>query len=113
MTWASWTTVGIHALPGAVRTEEIGVINGDLTIHTTWSENLAHVAVQHTGSSDWYTMVGSPVPCPSEEASRSFHQAVVEAVRGGERADASLEELFAPQGAAAAAEKPGGPNRDA
>ncbi|MFE0193360.1 hypothetical protein [Streptomyces sp. NPDC058989] len=112
MTWASWTTVGIHALPGAVRTEEIGVINGDLTIHTTWSENLAHVAVQHTGSSDWYTMVGSPVPCPSEEASRSFHQAVVEAVRGGERADASLEELFDPQGAAAAADEAGRPKSD-
>ncbi|UZJ32876.1 hypothetical protein [Streptomyces endophytica] len=94
MTWASWTTVGIHALPGVVRAEEIGVMNGDLTIHTTWSENLAHVAVQYTGSSDWYTMAGSPVPCDSEAASRSFHQAVVEAVRGGERAEASLDELF-------------------
>uniref|UniRef100_J2JQP1 Uncharacterized protein n=1 Tax=Streptomyces auratus AGR0001 TaxID=1160718 RepID=J2JQP1_9ACTN len=70
------------------------MINGDLTIHTTWSENLAHVAVQYTGATDWYTMEGSPVPCDSEEASRAFHQAVVEAARGGERAEASLEELF-------------------
>ncbi|WP_329400112.1 hypothetical protein OHA45_35425 [Streptomyces lydicus] len=112
MTWASWTTVGIHSLPNAVRTEEIGVINGDLTIHTTWSEDLAHVAVQHTGSSDWYTMAGSPVPCPSEEASRSFHQAVVEAVRGGERAEASLEELLGPQSAAASADRPAPEHRD-
>ncbi len=94
MTWASWTTVGIHARPGAVETEEIGPMQGDLTIHTTWSEDEAHVAVQYTGSSDWYTMVGSPVPCHSEADSRAFHQAVVEAVRGGEKAHASLEELF-------------------
>lgn len=94
MTWASWTTVGIHARPGAVRTEEVGVLNGDVTIHTTWSEGQAQVAVQPTGASDWYTMVGSPVPCFSEEDSRSFHQAVVEAVRGGEDAEQELQRLF-------------------
>ncbi|UQA97312.1 hypothetical protein [Streptomyces halobius] len=94
MTWASWTTVGIHARPGRVRTEEAGTIEGDLTVHTTWSEGEAHVAVQYTGSEDWFTMAGSPVPCDTEEASRNFHQAVVEAMRDGEEGGPSLRELF-------------------
>ncbi|MCB5907440.1 hypothetical protein [Streptomyces pinistramenti] len=94
MTWASWTTVGIHAQPGVVRTVEAGVIEGDLTLHTTWSDGLAHVAVQFTGATDWFTMAGSPVPCPSEEASRTFHQDVVEAIRGGEDAGPTLRRLF-------------------
>ncbi|TSB26760.1 hypothetical protein OG422_01150 [Streptomyces sp. NBC_01525] len=94
MTWASWTTVGIHARPGTVRTVEAGVLDGDVTIHTTWSEEQAHVAVQYTGATDWFTMIGSPVPCFSEEDSRSFHQAVVEAIRGGEDAERELQRLF-------------------
>jgi hypothetical protein len=93
MTWASWTTIGIHARRNTVRTAEAGVIEGDVTVHTTWSDGEAHVAVQYSGSNDWYTMAGSPVPCPSEEASRSFHQAVVEAVRG-EEDEPTLQQLF-------------------
>ncbi|MEU9116884.1 hypothetical protein AB0D04_35320 [Streptomyces sp. NPDC048483] len=94
MTWASWTTIGIYARPGTVRTEEVGVIDGDLSVHTTWSEGQAHVAVQYTGATDWFTMAGSPVPCASEEESRSFHQKVVEAMRDSEVAEHSLRELF-------------------
>ncbi|WP_328315917.1 hypothetical protein [Streptomyces sp. NBC_00388] len=83
MTWASWTTSGIFAGPGGVRTEEIGVLTGDLTVHTTWWEDQVSFAVQYSGSSDWFTLVGSPVPCGSERASRELHQIVVEAVRTG------------------------------
>lgn len=98
MTWASWTTVGILARPGAVQTEEIGPMQGgDLTVHTTWSEDEAQVTVQYSGALDWYTMAGSPVPCASEADSRAFHQAVVEAIRSGENAQASLAELFGPR----------------
>ncbi|MGW3628069.1 hypothetical protein [Streptomyces sp. NPDC000880] len=81
MTWASWTTTGIYAGAGGVLTEEVGVIGGDVTVHTTWSDGQAQIAVQFSGASDWYTMAGSPIPCPSEEASRSLHQSIVEAVR--------------------------------
>ncbi|MFJ6752311.1 MULTISPECIES: hypothetical protein [unclassified Streptomyces] len=93
MTWASWTTIGIHARRGTVRTVEAGVLEGDVTLHTTWSDGEAHIAVQYSGANDWYTLEGSPVPCHSEEDSRSFHQAVVEAVRGEEGAPA-LDQLF-------------------
>ncbi len=86
MSWASWTTSGVYTGTGGVRTEEAGILSGDLTVHTTWFDGQASVAVQYSGSSDWFTLVGSPVPCPSEEESRSFHQSVVEAVRAGEGA---------------------------
>ncbi|MEI7032174.1 hypothetical protein [Streptomyces pratensis] len=83
MSWASWTTSGVFAGTGGVRTVEAGILTGDLTVHTTWSDGQAAVAVQYSGSSDWCTLEGSPAPCPSEEESRSFHQSVVEAVRVG------------------------------
>ncbi|MGW6573860.1 hypothetical protein ACWGAN_16995 [Streptomyces sp. NPDC054945] len=81
MTWASWTTTGVFAGRGGVRTDEAGVLSGDLTVHTTWSSPEAQVAVQYTGGSDWFTVTGSPVRCESEELSRLLHQAVVDAVR--------------------------------
>ncbi|WNF25429.1 hypothetical protein RI138_00665 [Streptomyces sp. C11-1] len=83
MSWASWTTSGVFAGTGGVRTVEAGILTGDLTVHTTWSDGQASVAVQYSGSSDWFTLAGSPAPCPSEEESRAFHQSVVEAVREG------------------------------
>ncbi|MFJ3927076.1 hypothetical protein [Streptomyces sp. NPDC090022] len=83
MTWASWTTTGVFAGRGGVRTDDAGVLSGNLTVHTTWSGCEAQVAVQYTGGSDWFTVTGSPVRCVSEEGSRLLHQAVVDAVRAG------------------------------
>ncbi|MCJ1676528.1 hypothetical protein MTF65_04025 [Streptomyces sp. APSN-46.1] len=83
MAWASWTTTGIYPGAGGVRTEEAGVISGNLTVHTTWTGAEAQVAVQYSGSSDWFTLAGSPVECVSEPESRDLHQAVVEALREG------------------------------
>ncbi|GAA3398857.1 hypothetical protein GCM10017752_64380 [Streptomyces roseoviridis] len=68
---------------GGVLTQEAGVVTGDLTVHTTYADGEARVAVQYSGASDWFTMSGSPVPCGSEEESRDLHDAVVEAVRVG------------------------------
>ncbi|GAA2991933.1 hypothetical protein [Streptomyces fulvorobeus] len=83
MSWASWTTSNVFAGTGGVRTQEAGIVSGNLTVHTTWADGEAEVAVQFSGASDWFSLVGSPVRCPSEEASRAFHQSVVEAVRAG------------------------------
>ncbi|MFC9588009.1 hypothetical protein ACFVJ8_34975 [Streptomyces yangpuensis] len=86
MSWASWTTRGIFAGRDGVMTGEAGpVLTGELDIHTTWTEveGLAHVTVQYSGASDWLPLAGSPVPCPSEEASRALHEAVINSVRAG------------------------------
>lgn len=64
-------------------TDEAGAVTGDMTVHTTWADGEARVAVQYSGASDWFTMSGSPVPCATEEESRELHDAVVEAVRAG------------------------------
>ncbi|NLU68614.1 hypothetical protein [Streptomyces sp. HNM0574] len=83
MAWASWTTVGVTSGPGGVRTDETGVVSGDLTVHSTWAENQMVVTVQYSGASDWFTLTGSPVNCDTERESRDLHQAVVESVRDG------------------------------
>ncbi|MFI2367764.1 hypothetical protein [Streptomyces sp. NPDC018833] len=82
MSWASWTTPGVYSGRGGVLTEEVGVVTGDLTVHTTWVDGEASVTVQYTGAADWFTVSGSPAPCPSEAASRDLHDAVIAAVRG-------------------------------
>ncbi|GHD97010.1 hypothetical protein [Streptomyces naganishii] len=83
MVWASWTTTGVFTGQGGARTEEAGTVSGDLTVHTTWDGQQADVAVQYSGTSQWFTLSGSPVPCHTERDSRQLHQVVVEAVRAG------------------------------
>ncbi|WP_274561535.1 hypothetical protein [Streptomyces spiramyceticus] len=82
-TWATWTTQGIIAGSGGVMTTEGGPITGDLTVHTSWIDGLARVTVQHTGATEWYAMLGSPVPAANEDTGRAVHQAAVEAVNEG------------------------------
>ncbi|GAA2750477.1 MULTISPECIES: hypothetical protein [Kitasatospora] len=82
-TWATWTTQGIQAGTGGVKTVEIGVITGDLTLHTTWIEGEARVTVQYSGALDWFTVEGSPVPAADEKTAREIHQRMVEAVKAG------------------------------
>ncbi|MFJ8696447.1 hypothetical protein [Streptomyces roseolilacinus] len=88
--WASWTTVNVFSGTGGVRTVELGVLTGNLSVHTTWYGTEADVAIQYSGGSDWYTMAGSPVPCHSEEESRALHQWAVEVVQAGGGAVLSL-----------------------
>ncbi|WP_449345004.1 hypothetical protein [Streptomyces narbonensis] len=95
MSWASWTTAGVYTGRGGVLTDEAGVVTGYVTVHTTWTEGEARVAVQYSGASDESTMSGSPVPCSTETESRDLHDAVVEAVRQG--AGATVPNLPRPQ----------------
>lgn len=83
MVRTSWTTTGVFTGQGGARTDEAGVVTGELTVHTTWDGGQAAVQVRYTGTSEWFTLSGSPVPCPSRQDSRNLHQAVVEAVRAG------------------------------
>ncbi|WP_028801197.1 hypothetical protein [Streptomyces sp. 142MFCol3.1] len=83
MAQTSWTTTGVFTGQGGARTDETGIVTGELTVHTTWDGTQADVKVQYSGTSQWFTLTGSPVPCPSRQDSRRLHQAVVEAVRVG------------------------------
>jgi hypothetical protein len=84
MGWASWTTSRILSGPAGVSTVEAGVLRGELDIHTTWADGQAIVTAQYSGSTDWYTVTGSPVPCATEEESRDLHQSMVDGARTGD-----------------------------
>ncbi|MFJ8113318.1 hypothetical protein [Streptomyces sp. NPDC096132] len=83
MARAIWTTADVFAGRGGARTDEGGVMSGNLTLRTTWDGVQAEVAVRYTGTSQWYALAGSPVTCLSQQDSRQLHQAVVDAVRAG------------------------------
>ncbi|MEU9376076.1 hypothetical protein AB0D94_20190 [Streptomyces sp. NPDC048255] len=101
MAWASWTTTGVFSGAGGILTEELGAISGDLTVHTTWTGLHAQLAVQYTGSSEWFTLRGSPLHCTSEHESRAMHQRLVEAVRKGGGQDATAADGVPEDGRAA------------
>lgn len=84
MNWASWTTTRILTGHAGVSTEEAGVLRGEVDVHTTWADGQAIVTAQFSGSSDWYTVTGSPVPCATEHDSRELHQSIVEGARTGD-----------------------------
>ncbi|WP_112465312.1 hypothetical protein [Streptomyces triticisoli] len=83
MNRASWTTKEVFTGRGGARTDEAGVITGGLTVRTTWDGRQADVAVGYSGTSQWFTLTGSPVSCARHQDSRKLHQAVVEAVKAG------------------------------
>ncbi|MEV7391875.1 hypothetical protein [Streptomyces sp. NPDC091215] len=83
MVQTSWTTTSVFTGQGGVRTDVAGIVSGELTVHTTWNGRQADVKIQYSGTSEWFTLTGSPVPCPSQQDSRNLHQEVVEAVRTG------------------------------
>lgn len=84
MTKLDWTTA-VTTGPGGVRTDEAGVIAGEVTLRTFWSDSdsQALVTLQHKEIPDWYTMSGSPVDAPSEAAGKAVHEAAVDAARQG------------------------------
>ena len=83
MARAIWTTPDVFAGRGGARTGGGGGMTGNLTLRSIWDGAQAEVVMRYTGTSHWYALAGSPVPCPSEQDSRQLHQAVVEAVRAG------------------------------
>lgn len=84
MNWASWTTTRILTGHAGVSTAEAGVLRGEVDVHTTWADGQAIVTAQYSGSSDWYTVTGSPVPCATEKDSRDLHQSIVDGARTSE-----------------------------
>ncbi|MEU9386981.1 hypothetical protein AB0D38_41245 [Streptomyces sp. NPDC048279] len=83
MVQTSWTTEGVFTGQGGVRTDEAGIVSGEMTVRTAWKGGQADVKIQYSGTSQWFTLSGSPVPCTSQQDSRTLHQEVVEAVRTG------------------------------
>ncbi|MGQ0775986.1 MAG: hypothetical protein ACT4NY_16455 [Pseudonocardiales bacterium] len=48
------------ARPGGVWTDEVGVITGELELHSTCTENgSVSIRVRYVGALDWYTVTGT------------------------------------------------------
>ncbi|MGW4242871.1 hypothetical protein [Nocardia sp. NPDC004722] len=73
--WTSDVTTG----PAGIGTEEAGILSGEVTIRTFWSDadKSALVTVRHQDVGEWYTMSGGPVTAASESAAAAVHQAAV------------------------------------
>ena len=71
-------------------TDDVGVITGDLTVHTVLGDNgrSAHVSVQYTGAEEWYTLTGSPAPLPDGDLT-AYHQGLLDPIRHGQAAEAT------------------------
>ncbi|MGW7103449.1 hypothetical protein [Streptomyces sp. NPDC054838] len=83
MGWATWTTRSVAAGPGGVATREAGDVTGTVDVRTSWTDGHAQVTVRRSGAARWFTVAGSPAPCPSGYQSRLLHDRVVGAVRAG------------------------------
>lgn len=46
----TWTTTGVFTGAGGVRTDEAGVITGEVSVRTIWKDGQAHIAVQYGGA---------------------------------------------------------------
>ncbi|MFI1919603.1 hypothetical protein [Nocardia sp. NPDC020380] len=90
MTQKDWTT-DVAIGEGGLATEEAGVLAGDASLRTFWSESngMALVTVRSAGTQEWYTMSGSPVAAISEQDGLAVHEAAVEAAQRGDRATVS------------------------
>ncbi len=45
--------------PGGVMTDEVGVVTGDLTLRTEFTDGSAVLQVQYKDAEEWYTVTGA------------------------------------------------------
>lgn len=49
-----------NATPDGVMTNEVGIITGELELHTTCSQDgTLHLAIRYVGANEWYTIHGN------------------------------------------------------
>lgn len=69
--------------PGGAMTVEVGVITGDLTVHTERrTDGPVEVRVQYTGADEWYTLQGSLARAPEGEL-EGYHYLVLDTIEVG------------------------------
>ena len=66
----------ITAGPGGVMTDEVGVVTGELTLHTEFDAGQVTVRVQYKDADEWYTVTGGRTPLPDPAALDAIHTLV-------------------------------------
>ena len=62
---------------GGVMTDEVGVITGDLTLHTEFTDGTVTVRVQYKDAAEWYVVTGGKAPLKDEADLDAVHAIVV------------------------------------
>jgi len=70
-------TTDIVAGPGGVMTDEVGVVTGDLTLHTEVVGDAATVRVQYKEADEWYTVTGGTAKLKDPADAAAVHQVAV------------------------------------
>ena len=70
-------TTDIVAGPGGVMTDEVGVVTGDLTLHTEVAGDAATVRVQYKEADEWYTVTGGKTTVKDPADAAAVHQVAV------------------------------------
>ena len=70
-------TTDIVAGPGGVMTDEVGVVTGDLTLHTEVAGDAATVRVQYKEADEWYTVTGGKATLKDPADAAAVHQIAV------------------------------------
>ena len=52
-------TTDIVTAPGGVMTDEVGVVTGDLSVRTEYSDGRVTVRVQYKDADEWYAVTGA------------------------------------------------------
>ena len=68
-----------NATPDGVMTNEVGVVSGDLELHTTRApDGTVSLAVRYVGAGEWYTLKGSGLRLHDERDVAAVHTLLVE-----------------------------------
>jgi hypothetical protein len=73
---AAEKTTDITAGPGGVMTDEVGVITGDLTLHTEAKDGQVTIHVQYKDADEWYTLTGGKAALKDEADLDAVHTIV-------------------------------------
>jgi hypothetical protein len=73
---AAEKTTDITAGPGGVMTDEVGVITGDLTLHTVAGDGKVTVHVQYKDADEWYVVTGGKAALKDEADVAAVHDIV-------------------------------------
>jgi hypothetical protein len=67
----------IKAGPGGVMTDEVGVVTGDLTVHTEVKDHDLTLKVQYKDAAEWYTVTGGKATLVDPKDAEAVHTIAV------------------------------------
>ena len=70
-------TTDITPGPGGVMTDEVGVVTGELTLRSAFSDGQVTLSVQYKDAEEWYGVTGGKAPLADPSDLDAVHQIAV------------------------------------